>query len=716
MICQYYGKPYKLKDVKHNLSVSKLGVSIKDLRNCLHKAGFKSFTVNIGLDDIYEMPLPAILFLNYGHYVILEKIRIKKDCVVYHIIDPSFGRLALDEEVFCSRWLTGSTGLSIILEPDELFHEKHLERSDTRNGETLIRKNVTEVLKKNKRRFATILLFTMLLLISNWAMPLLLKENIDKGIMQKDFGLLWKILLFQFMFAISYLFSGSLSEILKTKLSLDLNIDLNRSYFKKILNLPISYYDTKFKSDLISGIHDQNRVSTSISNYFTGLVIMLLNILVFSTLLIVYNYQIFICFIFFTVAAIIYTLFFFKQKKFIDYSLFSLESENRNNIYELIMGITEVKINSAEKTKLANWMKTEEKLKKIKIKAAYIDFFMSNGNSFIQRLRDIFLIGMASFMVIKQDMTMGEMLMISYVLGQLSGPFNELIHYTQELQRSKLSFDRLSDVYHKEEEVLENRTYAEIGTPEAIVLQNLSFRYSASDTEDIIKNVSLKIPKNKTTAIVGASGSGKSTLLKLLLGFYYTSDGNVMIGDNNIVDVNLKTWRSRCGVILQEGYIFSGSVMENITLSSTRPDPDLLTNALKVAELFDKIESLPMKHNTKIGEAGISLSGGEKQRLLIARAVYKNPDYVFLDEATSSMDSITERKIMHNLKYFLQNRTAVIIAHRLSTIKNADHIVVMKNGEIAEQGTHHQLLEAGGEYYNLVKNQLEHTPASVNEM
>lgn len=707
MISNYYGKNYSLKDIKNNLSISKLSVSVKDIRNCLAQIGFQSATVKITLEDIEDMPMPSILFFNHGHFVILEKIERKKNKLLFCIIDPSFGRLKLDEETFKSKWLNGTLGLSIILEPDTGFHQKKLELSNVKDGEKYIKKNILKIIKKNKIRFLFIFLLTIIVLATNWAMPLLLKESIDQGIMQKNFSILWKILLFQFVFAISYLLSDSISEMLTTKFSLDINIDLNKSYFKKILNLPISFYDTKFKSDLIGGINDQNRISTLISVYLIGLVIMLLNIVVFSCLLITYNYQVFICFLFFTVIALIYTFFFFKKRKIIDYSLFTLESENRNNIYELIMGISEVKINSAEESRLSHWVKTEDKLKKLRIKSAYVNFFTTNGNNFIQRLRDIFLIGFCSLLVIKDSMTMGEMLMISYVLGQLSGPFNELINYTQELQKSKLSFDRLSDVYQREEEILGDKNYSNIGIPEFISLKNLSFRYNISSEENVLKDINLKIKKNHTTAIVGASGSGKSTLLKLLLGFYYPSKGNLLIGENDIKNINFKEWRKQCGVIMQEGYIFSGSIAENITLSTIHPDIDRLIQSLKIAELFERVENLPMKFNTKIGEIGISLSGGEKQRLLIARAIYKNPDFVFLDEATSAMDSITEKKIMNNLKKYLRDKTAVIIAHRLSTIKNADNIIVMKDGKIVEQGTHFQLLNLKGEYYNLVENQLE---------
>ncbi|HCD87906.1 MAG TPA: hypothetical protein DEQ87_09735 [Algoriphagus sp.] len=712
MICEFYGKKYKLSDIKRHLNISKLGVSVKEIRYFLDIIGFNSATVKINLEDAKEMPLPAILYLNYGHFVILEKIISKNGKLTFLIVDPSFGKLKLDEEAFLIKWLNVASGLAIILEPNEHFATKNI-KTTVNNGTNPIVGDVREVVKKNKFRFSSVLFLTIIALLANWAMPLLLKNTIDQGILQKDFDLLWKLLLFQFIFAISYLLSESISEILTTKISLDINIDLNKSYFRKILSLPLSYYDSKFKSDLIEGLNDQKRINSLISSFLIGILIMLLNIIVFSILLISYNYQVFLIFILFTALSMTYTFFFFKKKKIIDYSLFSLESENRNNIYELIMGISEVKINSAEESRLSNWRNTEDKLKKLKIKSAYIDFFMSDGNSFIAKLRDIVLLGVCAFLVIDDNMTMGVMLMVSYVLGQLSGPFNDLIRYIQNLQMIKLSFNRLSDVYLKEEEIDKNKRYSPLSNNNSILLENVSFQYGTSASELVLDKINLEIPNNKTTAIVGESGSGKSTLLKLFLGFYYPTFGNLYVGNNKITDINLKDWRKKCGVIMQEGYIFSGSILQNVTLSTLEPNREKFIQSLKIAELFDKMETLPMKEHTKIGEAGVSLSGGEKQRLLIARAVYKNPDFVFMDEATSSMDTIMEKNIMNNLKDFLQNRTAVIIAHRLSTIKNADNIIVMSDGEIVEQGTHSQLLGLKGKYYALVENQLESDPGKM---
>ncbi|RCW89797.1 ATP-binding cassette subfamily B protein [Winogradskyella arenosi] len=707
MICQFYGKNYDTKTIQNYCEVSKLGISIKDIRQFLELVGIDSVSATISLQDTEEMPLPAILYYKKGHYVILEKIKKVKNEYVYYVIDPSFGKIRLNEEELSQKWLSRNTGIVIVLNPSNDFSKKNIKAVPKEKNNAILN-NIKKILRERKTRLVVIFLLTMLALITNWGMPLLLKENIDKGILDKNIQLVWAILIGQFIFIISNIVATSFSDILATKISLDINIDLNKSYFTKILNLPISYFEKKFKSDLIEGLNDQNRINNFVSRNIIDIIITLLNLVVFSALLISYNYQIFLFFIVFSVSSIIVTLLFLKKKRIIDYSLFTTESENRNNIYELIMGITEIKVNSAENSRINKWKESESKLKKLKVKDSFVNFYMLNSNNFISKFRDIFLIGLCSFYVIEDSMTLGTMMMISYVLGQLAAPIDDIIDFSQTLQRLNLSFDRLSGVYNKPEEIEKNKEYFTVSENISnISLSNISFKYLSNSENYILNNIDLTIPTNKTTAIVGSSGSGKSTLMKLILGFYFPTQGVLKIGEHKIQDVNLKEWRKKCGVIMQEGYIFSGTIAENITFSDVTPNPERLEYSIQMAELKSTIDKLPMRLNTQIGESGISLSGGEKQRLYIARAIYKNPDFVFFDEATSSMDTITEKNIMNNFRTFLKNKTAVIIAHRLSTVKNAENIIVMKNGEVAEQGTHSQLLEIKGEYYSLVENQLE---------
>ncbi|MBO9693656.1 peptidase domain-containing ABC transporter [Chryseobacterium sp.] len=703
MICAFYGKKYTLREIKKNLTVSKLGISIKDLRLFLKKNGFNCATVNITLDDIYEMPLPSILYLKHGHFIILENIGKKN----IDIIDPGFGKVSLSLDSFREKWLNGSSGIAVVFEPSEDFKSIELISDKEEKQKSPIIANVKKILKKNRKKFYFSVLLTLITLVANWAMPILLKENIDKGILSKDMHIVLKLLLLQFIFAVSFLLSQSLSEVINTKISLELNIDFNKLYFLKILKLPISYHDSKFKSDLIEGLSDQHKINYFITYSLIGVATSILNIIVFSCLLIYQNYKIFLVFVLFSIISFSYILLFFKKKKQIDYSLFALESANRNTIYELIMGITDIKINSAEKSRLSNWMNSENKLKALKTRLAYINFYMNDGHLFISKIRDITLIGYTSYLVIESQITLGLMMMISYVLGQLSAPLQQLTDYTQNFQNTKLAHDRLTDIYNKENETKETGKYSNIESVNQITLKEVSFKYDINADQEVLKNINLVIKKNTTTAIVGESGSGKSTLLKLLLGFYYPTDGRIYIGNNCIQEINIKDWRQMCGAILQEGYIFSGSILENIAMSSENPDMEKLSLALKIAELYEKVESLPMKHYTKIGEIGVALSGGEKQRLLIARAIYKDPDFIFFDEATSSLDSINEKKIICNLNTYLKDRTSVIIAHRLSTIKSADQIIVLKNGEIVETGTHEELLYKQSEYSKLVSNQLQ---------
>ena len=707
MITQYYGKEYDINTIKRNCEVSKLGISIKDIRRFFESIGIDSHSINITIDDIWEMPLPAILFFKPGHYVILEKISKKNNETYFNLIDPSFGKIKIDLETLIEKWYSGNSGIAIITNPNKKFSTIILDKNIKENH-SFVKEKIYYILKQKKSRLFLIFFLTFIALATNWGMPLLLKDNIDKGILNKDLNFVWIILISQFLFVIGNLVANSISEILSTKISLDINIDLKNIYFNKIFNLPIGFFEKKFKSDLIEGLNDHNRINSFISQNIIELVITFLNLLVFSIILISFNFQVFLIFFFFSFITILVTLLFLKKKKFIDYSLFNSESENRNMIYELIMGITEIKVNSAESFKINKWKESEKKLNKFKIKDSYISFYMFNSNNFLSKFRDIFLIGICSYLVIKDEMTLGTMMMISYVLGQLSAPVNDIIDFSQIFQRLNLAFDRLSDVYEKDEEIKSNQSYnSNFSNVKKIIIENVDFKYNTNDENNVLENINITIPKNSITAIVGASGSGKSTLMKLLLGFYFPLQGKISIDNDNIESINLKEWRKNCGVIMQDGFIFSGTVAENICLSEDKINVEKLLYSLKIAELEDTVKKLPMNYNTQIGESGISLSGGEKQRLFIARAIYKNPDFIFFDEATSNLDTINENKIMHNLNDYLKSKTAIIIAHRLSTVKNANNIIVLKNGSIVEQGTHSVLLKNKSEYYNLVENQLE---------
>lgn len=433
----------------------------------------------------------------------------------------------------------------------------------------------------------------------------------------------------------------------------------------------------------------------------------MLNVLVFSGLMLRYNYQVFIIFAVFSAINFAYNAYFIRQRKYLDYAGFSLNAERENMVHEMVMGMAEIKINHAQQARISLWRKMEDKVNRLHIKSLYIGYYMSNGTGTLGRLRDITLTGLCALLVIRDDMTMGTLMMISFLLGQLSAPIGELLAFTRQVQDARLSARRLDEVFNQpDESEQECVSLTDRKVTQGLRFVNASFKYAGSYNSYILKNINLEISVGKVTAIVGASGSGKTTLLKLLLGFYYPIEGDLFIDGQSMNKINLDSWRDKCGVVMQDGRIFSGTVAENIAFADEKPDPVRLQEAARVAGIEERIKALPMGYHTRIGETGIDLSGGEKQRICIARAVYKQPDFVFFDEATSSLDANTEQDILRNLQTFYQGRTVVIIAHRLSTVKLADRLVLMDRGAIVEQGTHEELLQLKGRYYRLVENQL----------
>jgi len=470
----------------------------------------------------------------------------------------------------------------------------------------------------------------------------------------------------------------------------------------------MNYFDTRFNSDLIQRLSDQDRINNFITDTLGTMLLTILNLLVFSSILFYFSSFVFVIFAASTIFSFLYSISFMKRRKHIDYALFSLYSERRNSIYETIMGMPDIKINSSQKIRILNWNRYQQKINKLNLKSIVLDTLFSEGVGFIGSLKNLFVTGLCAFMVIQEKMTIGTMMTTSFLLGQLVSPINQLLSFSRELQYAKLSHGRVSDILERSNEENEEKSLLnETSLNKGIRFDKVNFKYSGTHSPLILNNINLKIEHKEVTAVVGVSGSGKTTLLRLLLGFYYPIDGIISLGNNDITKINCNEWRKKCGVVMQDGYIFSGTIAENIAISEDKPDIEKLEKAVKLACLEDFIKDMPMGYHTKIGETGLPISGGQKQRILIARAVYKNPDYIFFDEATNSLDANNERQIMNNLDYFFEGKTVLIIAHRLSTVKNADKIVVLDKGKIVEQGTHTELTTLKGKYYELVKNQLE---------
>lgn len=703
MLAHYYGRKYSLQSLKSFCELSRIGCTINDISTICDNIGLSSVAVSISLKDVFRMPLPSILYFNSGHFVILEKVDKRNN---FHIIDPDGGRIRLTQDEILEKAFINERIICILVEPNDCFKSinPHL---DKKKGSPL-KKLTLEILCMHKKNFSITSILMLLAMSITWIMPLLFQRMIDEGITQNNTHLIWVLLIAQLLFNLGFVITNSISKLVLLKTGFSFGTNLIAKYLKKIVDLPISYFETRFSSDLIQRIGDQERVNNFIVDLLGGVILTFINLIVFSSILIYFNPIVFLVFTFGTLLSLAYTLLFSNKRKQIDYSLFAYESSRRNSIYDTIMGMQDIKINNNQAVRINDWSSFQEKINKYQLKSFYIETFFSEGIGFIDNIMDLAVTGICAFLVVNNQMTIGTMMTISFLLGQITSPVNQLLKFSKQLQHAKLSNDRVQEVSTHIKE--NNEQKSSISTESLngdISFNHVDFNYPGVKRHTVLNNINLHIKKQQVTAIVGVSGSGKTTLLKLLMGFYSPSKGKILIGNDDISLINCYEWRQHCGVVMQNGYIFSGTIKENITLDEKNINIQLFEQAIKLACLDEFIDTMPMRENTKIGETGLPISGGQKQRILIARAIYKNPDYLFFDEATNSLDATNEKVIMNNLEHFYKGRTVIIVAHRLSTVKNADTIVVLDKGKIVEQGTHSELTERKGEYYKLVKNQLE---------
>lgn len=706
IVAKYYGKQIPLKVLRSLCDTSKIGISLTDVINCANTIGLHTRTVMVSTQDVYKMPLPAILHWEQNHYVVLYKADIRKK--KFYIADPAQGKISFNENEFFNYWKgDNKNGISVLLAPSSKFSE--LKYEDTNNSKLGLIKLLKSSIIKYKTKFLVVTLLTLIAIVADVALPMAFRRTIDEGIEYKDIGLVWLLILSQLGIFLGSYFSNIITEFILTKLGLKISINLVNDYLAKLIKLPMSFFDRKINSDLIQKIDDQNRIKNFLVNIPDTIFFTFVNLIVFSGLLIYYNYIIFSIVITGTLLSYCWVILFSQKRKELDYSYFTYSSMNRNNIYELINGMPEIKINNAHQNRVSIWNNIQEKINKLSISSALIEMAINSGNTLIFRLKDLSITGICATLVIQDQMTLGTMMTISYIVGQLSRPIANIMNSITSVQDASISYERLDEVMNQENnsDISNKDKFVNFEQKITLNFKDVSFKYPGSFSPFVIKGISTSIPYNKVTAIVGASGSGKTTLIKLMLGFYNPQSGEISIGSQNLANINNDDWLKHCGVVMQSGYIFSGTVIENIALSDSIPNIEKAKNAAKIACIDTFIECLPMGYNTKIGINGVELSGGQKQRLYIARAVYKNPDLLFLDEATSSLDANNESNIINNLVSYYTNRTVVISAHRLSTVKNADKIIYIEEGKIIEEGTHDELISLKGRYYTLVKNQLE---------
>jgi ATP-binding cassette subfamily B protein len=705
IISKHFGKVISIQKLRKHAETTRAGSSLLGLSEAAEKLGFRSLGVKISLEKLLEAPLPCILHWNKNHYVVLYKI--KKE--IFYISDPAYGLLEYSQIDFIKNWIgnnaneTTEEGVALLVEPTPIFYNSEFDTKEKSLGFSFLYKYLFRYKKLLIQLIVGLLAGSLLQLI----FPFLTQSIVDVGIQNQDIHFIYLILFAQLALFLGKTAVQVIRGWILLHLSTRINISLVSDFFIKLMNLPIAFFDTRMTGDILQRINDHKRIERILTTSSVNVLFSLMNLIIFSLVLAYYNWQIFGIFLVGSILYFLWITLFLKKRRNLDYKMFSQVSQEQSKVIELINGMQEIKLQNAEKQKRWSWEYLQARLFKVSIEGLALEQYQSVGSEFINELKNILITVLSAKLVIDGEITLGMMLAISYIVGQLNSPILQLIEFVRELQYAKISLERLSEIHEKEDEEPENKErISEIPKNSNIYLNKVSFRYIGS-AQLVLKELDLEIPANKITAIVGVSGSGKTTLMKLLLKFYDANSGEIKLGNHDLKSISQKTWRNKCGVVMQEGYIFSDTIANNIAIGVDYIDKKKLAHAVDVANIQEFIESLPLSYNTKIGMEGVGLSTGQKQRLLIARAVYKNPDFLFFDEATSALDANNEKVIMEKLHTFFEDKTVVVIAHRLSTVKNAHQIVVLDKGKIVEVGNHQSLIKEKGNYYHLVKNQLE---------
>jgi len=711
MIAEYYGKFYALDTLRAKCFVGKNGVSMLDISNAAESIGFRTIGGYISYEDLKNgIQLPCILHWDQDHFVVLYKIKKTHKGYIMYIADPDKGNVKYSENDFRFHWVSTlhnniDTGIVLLFEPTPLFYELDEDkRIPSKKKLTFL----AQYFIKYKKYFLQIVVGLFIGSFILLTFPFLTQAIVDIGIGHKNLKFIWLILLAELM-----LLAGKTGiDFIRGKLLLligsRINISLVSDFFVKLMKMPMNFFDSKLIGDLIQRIEDHKRIEDFLTSQILNLLFSLFSIIVLSVVLYIYNVNIFVVFILSSIIYILWVMFFLKKRKELDYKNFDLESINRSKTYQLINGMQEIKLQGSEKRKRWEWEDTQADLYNNNLKSLSLRQNQEAGSICINELKNIFITVLTATAVIKGELTIGMMLSVQYIIGQLNSPIEQIMNFIYQWQDVSISLDRMNDIHNSEDEVSSSRNIKSMkpSTPKSIQINKLTFRYEGPTSKNVLDNVNIIIPEGKITAIVGASGSGKTTLIKLILGYYTPTSGEIFVNGDNLLFFDLSWWRSVCGVVLQDGYIFSESIARNIATSG-EIDVTRLQYAARIANIETFINQLPLKYDTIIGQEGQGLSQGQKQRILIARAVYKNPTFLFLDEATNALDANNERMIVDNLNSFFQGKTVVIVAHRLSTVKNADQIIVLNQGQIAEVGNHDKLTKKRGIYYQLVKNQLE---------
>lgn len=707
MICSYFKKNESIDYLSNQCFATKEGVSLLAIDKVASKLGLRTISGRVSVETISNIENPCILHWNQNHFVVLYKVKKRK---TFYIADPGKGLVKYSLEELKKHWISTQSnneekGIAMFIEPTPAFYERRTNKQPTEKRSFRF---LFGYIKKYRRYFGQIVLGLLVGSLLQIILPFLTQAIVDVGIKNQNISFIWLILLGQLMLTVSRTAIDFIRRWLLLHISMRINISLVSDFFIKLLKLPMSFFDTKLMGDIMQRMGDHSRVNSFLTQQTLNIVFSIFTFIVFSIVLLSYNWYVFAIFM---LGSMIYggwLALFLSRRKVLDYEFFEQQAINNNKTYEFIISMQEIKLQDCERRRRWEWEDVQADLFGVHMKSLKLQQTQEAGCIFINELKNIIITVVAATAVIHGQLTLGMMLAVQYIIGQLNSPVEQLMSFFYSVQDVKISLERINEIHRMDDENGKRGLETSVQDEnKGIDFESIYFKYDPHAQKKIIDDVSLTIPKGKVTAIVGASGSGKTTLIKLMLGYYPVLSGHINIGGTDVNMLNKKWWRRQCGVVMQDGVIFSESIARNIAVDDGEIDKERLQKAAEISCIHDYVMGLPLKYNTKIGRDGVGLSQGQKQRILIARAVYKNPEYIFLDEATNSLDANNERMIVKQLDEFYKGKTVVIVAHRLSTVKNADQIVVLDKGKVVETGNHKDLTVKHGAYYNLVKNQLE---------
>ncbi|MFD2553545.1 peptidase domain-containing ABC transporter [Sphingobacterium tabacisoli] len=703
IIFKYYGQQVSIHRIRKLCQTTKNGVNLLGISEAAEKLGFRTYGVKLSLEQLNQIELPAILHWNQNHFVVLYKIRRGK----YYISDPASGLVTYTEKEFAKNWFSTKElheGLSLLLSPGPDFYQIDEEEPDLKLGWS----KMFTYFYKYRKLFIQLILGMVLGTLLSLIAPFLTQSVVDIGINTKNISFINLILIAQLMLFVGSTAVSFIRSWIMLHISTRVNISILTDLLIKIMKLPMNFFDLKTHGDIMQRMSDQQRIESFLTGSTLNTLFSLVNMLIFGSLLIVYNGTIFMVFLIATALYTLWILAFMKYRRELDHKRFKIASENQTYMVEMIQSMQDIKLNNAQKQKRWGWEALQAKLFKFKVESLALSQYQSVGSMAINQAKGILITYISAKAVIDGDITLGGMMAIQYIVGMVSNPVESLLGFMQSYQDAKISLERLNEIYETEEEEDFRKDYlTKLPEDRTIELRNLTFRYYGAGNEPVFSKLNLSFPSGRTTAIVGASGSGKTTILKLLLRYYNPEEGEILVGGKRLDQIDFSLWRDSCGSVLQENFVYADTIERNIAINDEFPNEEKVQNAVHIANMEEFIQDEPFGLATKIGTAGKGISQGQRQRLMIARAVYKDPAFIFLDEATNSLDANNEKQIVEKLDRFFDQRTVIVVAHRLSTVRNADNIIVLEKGEVVEQGTHSELTAKKGKYYELVKNQLE---------